>query len=576
MNRVLFVPAFALLTVSAAAQQPISPTFPVQKTQDGVTVQLQSARWAKRSDVFSGERQGGPADKGLAVTYRVLDNKASVVPQFLGADGAPLLNLSMSTIGSADGSTVFASSLDPRLPTITLNFEWLDPAAPPEASGSYSETLDFADVPVPAQADQPITVHRTSTTKHGTQVTLEKVAVRKRQPGDAAPTETLFVLRCLPPPAVPDLYPNLNFAYPNLLDDTGKNLMKNSSYGSSGEDALDHTPGSTTLDVASVPSPQAKTLDVKISVQENAPSLRQEQWFRHLQFDLPLQSLPGREAEGPYLPLATAASGPVQSTLESLRAPSKGQYEARLWLPDGYDLQNMALHDDAGNEYNAVEDTGYGTPLFWRMNGAPIQPGKRGHLLRLYGFNQKTAPAKLTLETDALPVRRVRHHFDLANLPLPKPGETLDLNRTIKDADGSRLLLRAIAYFTDQKPLPGVEASTRAQMTPPFGLALALQFQSASGDKATAQFECRQASDEQGHKLTGRNGLVASSGDWLQAKESPANSETILLLPPSGSDVSGQFRVQMQVDETVPSGPARKLVFRDLAAPAPAQQAIPP
>ncbi|MDQ2799798.1 MAG: hypothetical protein M3Y13_09165, partial [Armatimonadota bacterium] len=475
------------------------------------------------------------------------------------------------TLGRPDGSTVFAGGLDPRLPTIALGFEWLDPAAPPEASGNYSETLDFPDVPVPAGADQPVTVHRTLTTKHGTQVTLEKVAVRKRQPSDAALSETLFVLRCLPPPAVPDLYPNLNFAYPDLLDDTGKNLMKNSSYGSSGEDELDHAPGSTTLDVASVPSAQAKTLDVKISVQENAPSLRQEQWFRHLQFDLPLQSLPGRDAEGPYLPLATVASGPVQSTLESFKSQSQGQYEARLWLADAYDLQNTALHDDAGNEYSASEDTGFGTPLFWRLNGAPIQPGKRGHLLRFYWFKQKTAPAKLTLETEALPVRRVRHSFDLANLPLPKPGETLDLNRTIKDADGSRLLLRAISYFTDQKPLPGIDAGARAQMTPPFGLALALQFQSASGDKATAQFECRQASDEQGHKLTGRNGLTASSGDWLQAKESPANSETILLLPPSPSDVSSQFRVHMQVDETIPSGPARKLVFRDLAAPAPTQ-----
>ncbi|MDQ3814454.1 MAG: M56 family metallopeptidase [Armatimonadota bacterium] len=556
--------------VPAPELPPRRPFQTQSQTIRGVTLRLTKAAWVKPEYFYVGV--GDPYARMMAVWYDL----TATDPQVRPAAGKVLRDY-LTTIKPLDpsGQPVYGTStgnqgvkawdgIDPRWATVPIEFEFLDPAAPRGATGEFEESVLFKNVPLPGKLKQPLRVNRTLTTTHGTRVFLEKLAVvPKEEDIWQKEPKILFVVRWEPPQRVPDLEADLSLTTSSVRDDRGNDLNPNTfGYVESGADLLESLPERTTLAV-SAPPRGAKFVNVKINVSESAPSLKQEQWFRRFRFNVDMQEVPFQAEVKPVRPVAVAEDHDVTATLETLHHQDNGHYGGwqalgRLWLrarqqdkglPWTWRVKEATFRDESNHEYKDDFPSG-SERLRWKADGTPVRDGETGQEINATCFEARRAPKKLTLETKLEAERRVVHALDFTGLPLPKSGQTMEINQTRQLSTGARLTLRQVGYFTEEQ---GTSRYGK-KLKPLTQFGVLYEFTPAAGSDATASYHGARAIDDKGQPLNRGTGIIAS-GSLVYLRTPAADAKSLNL--------------RLTIDE-VTTGPQKTVVFWNLIpSPAP-------
>ena len=220
--------------------------------------------------------------------------------------------------------------------------------------------------------------------------------------------------------------------------------------------------------VPGLPTVAAKTLSFGLQVNEYSPQLKQAKWFRRFHFVLhPAQAPFHTDPSGK--PLVVADAPGCRVALEPWPILPVYHYAfARLWtqdrdpspVPDGLTRQWVALRlrtrMDAG-QWITYEGppTDHEVPVesySWRADGSPIRRNEQG--IELHLVDWKPEVRRITLEATVQQVLRQQRALTFAQVPLPRPGQTLHPNLTVAVAPGARLVLTTVSYFTVHHPLP--------------------------------------------------------------------------------------------------------------------------
>ncbi|MBV9471056.1 MAG: hypothetical protein JOZ57_17600, partial [Abitibacteriaceae bacterium] len=345
----------------------------------------------------------------------------------------------------------------------------------------------------------------------------------------------------------------------------------------------------------SLPPKALKTFNVAVRVSENAPSLKQPQWFKHFRFDLELPTLAAVEADA--LPKQAAAEPPnsliteaegVKAEWQSLDA-SDYNLRARLWLADtllaasnpttarGLDtprewfIKDMVGRDQAGKEYKAEWDELNSDHLYFKLDGRPAHAHEWDQALS-FSFPDNHKPEKFSIEAVVEPVQHWHQVFNFSAVPIPQPGAIAEVNQEVKGASGARTILRRVIYFNEPDQLSGAPRKLRDKLQPARGLALVFEAVPTAGN-GTGQ-ETKQnlnftfAHDNQGRDLNANKYSAVAPADALVATMPPEPYRwTVFLLPPAANATT--LNVQVVTDEIRAIGPARTVTFKDVPLPQP-------
>lgn len=282
----------------------------------------------------------------------------------------------------------------------TVNFEMLDPAAPPGANGAFTETLEIEDVPLPAEIDKPLKVNRTLMTGRGTRLTLEQVMLTAQaenngevKQDDTVQVRTVCFIRAAP--QLPGVYGSLHQGWQNVIDDQGRTLVfpkqkwvisyQSGSYR--GYSSRSHEePELIKLVVLAAPAAGAKSVDIPLGVREWAPSLKQPQWYRHFSFDLNPRAIPSGKRH--FKPLAVYQKGGLQVVLETfVPGITLDDFYAKLWIRSrqqqpGSNLEwiitGYGTRDDKGVFHPHLHFGDIGIEYEWKEDGSPMADNGRG------------------------------------------------------------------------------------------------------------------------------------------------------------------------------------------------------
>lgn len=556
---------------------------PQSQTVRGMTMRLSNAAWGTNK-LFHGS---DPLQKHFTLWYEVESQDPGVNP----SPGKTLKDYIISQraldpMGQPVDGTVIRNStvvawdnVDPRWAHVPLEFELLDPAAPPAASGEFEELLLFKDVPIPAKAGEVGRVDRTLTTANGTRVILEKLAVRPEgQKGKdwinfraSEEGQVVLGLRWEPPARVPDLTANLSIGIGGVIDDTGKDLAAPGSLGMGqiGGDDLEEQPGQrqqtllsggrNTLYVSTRPAPKARTLAIRIQVQERAQSLKQEKWLRRFRFEVPLQNVPFAFTPQTARPVAVAEDRELTSVLESIgtspNTDTNGWYTSgRLYLRDGQSNQSGNPRDKTVLRRWVIEES---TPRdkpnresafigssFWKADNTPVREGETAAEFSFFDYNARQPSQKLTLEFKVAAESRTRHTLDFANLPIPRNGQISEINQSRQLPSGARFILRQVGYFTEYQ---GTDSNGKP-LKPLTRFGLLYDYKAAAGAETKPSYKGLEATDDKARPVVQNSGIVASGNQ--------------IYMRPPGADAKS-INVRLFIDE-VTTGPRRTLVFLNL------------
>ncbi len=571
-----------LAALPTGAQTPgaeAGPQAVYSQTVRGVTVQLTRVKW---DSVEPGEAAFA-FYKTFHVSYRVetsapltlpagkklrdyITNVAAFTP-----DGYPL-DSSGAGPGSADWNDV-----DPRWSLVAVDVEFVDPAAPPKATGRSVGPVTVSGIPVPAQTDVDTPTQAETTTPLGTRVIVEKVKISP----DAKGGRTTFALRVLPDPEAGDLVFNYS-TDTQVRDDTGVDFSAGGGSGTSGPMT---GPSTFTVTVRGVPSPGAKTMRLTLDASETSEQLKQDDWYRHFHLVVPLRLL-SADARRPSHALATVQGADVTATLDSV-GREWGRYRTRLVLKDRMDpgvswrVRGIRGKDDNGN---ALLGTRGDEDFFWKTDGSPLAPGESGTEIYVgapgdtmgYGDVQAAPPGAkmLSLTADVEAFREDYHLLDFPQLPIPAPGQTLDLNRRVEAAPGLYLVLRKVAAYSPAHPLPaGFLHPVRSSLAPPGPSGLAVILAEPPDPKGRTRFEFGlvAADDSTGRHLRPVHSQSDVPGDALQGASpppagDPARVRTFFFRTPASSAQTWNLRMDHDQKIHLP-GKRETITFPDVPAP---------
>ncbi|MDQ3814101.1 MAG: hypothetical protein M3347_09125, partial [Armatimonadota bacterium] len=474
-------------------------------------------------------------------------------------------------------------AVDPHWDHVTFEVLALDPAAPLAASGNFMETLEFKEVPLPRRFNQPKLVGQTLTTHQGTPVTLESIEAETETNAEGETQGSLhFVVRWQAPAAAPDL--QASFEMDGIADMDGKPLPMQ-GWGSRGG-----SKGGMILSANVLPPLRLKNIVVKIGVTERAPSLRQMQGYRRFRCELKLPPLVAVSTP-PSSPLPTVEnSAGVIAALE--KPPWMGMSDRMatwLWLRDRAadrdSMQRWFLKSLKARDQNRRNLEASWTPsgatdetrVAWRSDGIPVAPGEQCEILRVQWGNDPR-PNKVTLEATVEARRYLHHVADFADVSLPAPGETREVNASIQpqtdapdvSTTGARIILRRVLHFDNPSTLRGLydwqhAAYRRGGIAALFEVVPALK-----GSEITLRATLSE--DEAGRPLHSSNHINVVAGDALTktppAEAAPEGRWWTVVLQPSAPNAQ-KLRIQVVVDETLSTGESATLSFPDVIPPTP-------
>jgi len=590
--------------LTAAMGQTAPQPVPVQSaTAAGITVRITSVRWGRPEEAFC-RSSGGPwaTARVLLVEYEVQATDRS--PQWPRGKTVASWVVSVQPRdprGEAISHTRWtrpdgehspqnsewgfsSDSVDPRWESLTLEFEILDPAAPPEATGEFEETLEFKNLPVPHRPNEILALGRSLTTSRGTRFVLEGV---RRLTFPHMPDEYKeafeFAIRWLAPTNVPDLCVLPPRVY-RVVGDQVADLGRGGSLGSMLPVGNTDRCGRGDFHGWQLPSPTAKTFSLSIQTREIVPSLRQAKWIHPVKLtvrpcDIPLESVPA-----PAKPLASTTTGGVTVALEDLRADFQGQYFARLWLRDSgglfrssseWVLRDVALQGDTPNwNVNMLQSAN----LCWKTNGSPPLADEHGWERHGSPFGSgplesRPKPKKLSLKVELDPVRITRHAIEFSGVQIPPLYELIRTGRLAPVPSGSLVTLTEVFNFPEYE-LPPVNRVTGyspsyTQFLPPQGMGLGFEYQPGANKNVNLTLTCTSASDDHGRSMGHAWPIRVQQGDVLYGRRGIGEFKfrTLLLHPPFPD--AKTLNVQMWVEEVNSIGRKKTVVFRNLPVPEP-------
>ena len=488
---------------------------PLAQTADGQTLRVLDARWLRAGEVATPQAfdsyYHNPANCYLVVWYTLTPDSVANDPRHSPlfpsaalrlpggseAVGFPTLDHHLPT----PTRMTLWGDIDPRASAQDVSFEMLRAGAPEGANGHVKQVAEFAGVPLPAGAEAAALTGQTRTTANGSRVTLEKIGRRPRR-GHPEASDLLIVGRWQAPPAHPDLAADVRFparngrgeAQPGVESDTGEVL---SSYGEvSDDDPLD--PAGKARDRftihAQAPAAGAKTVTVRLQLDETGPSLRQAPAYQRFAFALPRASiaLPAPPPPSADKPLATQPLDDASLSVTGVTPePGRGSglvwhFGLRLSAPEpqteaGEWLATDTLWNAAGNDARTVS-AGLHEGIFWTPEGLPLPPNVKQYDFRtsLDANRFPKPPTAMDITVKWRRIARIVQSLTFRALPIPPAGTVLSLSKPAEADKASSFLIRRIGAFDAAHPLSPKVAARLPGLGPDAGLAVVLQCPSSN------------------------------------------------------------------------------------------------
>lgn len=569
---------------------------PLQQTIDGYTLRVTDMNWIKIQELSPTYPWPDPYVKVLEAKYEVQSTDPNVPPQsgealkqyirkvrLTGPDGQQLV-----TEGNGQRTVWHA---DPRWNKVTAEFEFQDPATPPEVAGPFEDILEFKDLPLPKQLDKPLLINRSATTKNGEKFLIENVITRVVEQGDGeVQGELVFSLAQQSTPGVVLSAWNVSTSAAvrvvKLTDAEGTDLT--ATIAEEGyvrpDDAF---PERMTFRIRPLPSkPQSLTVQVEV---KDTPQRLLEKWYRRFRLPLNLPATAPLPLDNTYNPLVLTIGKTVDVTVENLLVRKSDEwksYAARLWikdkkqnkergqqsdwifrqakvrwLRDGHEVESVLTRPDPIRESTAVD-------IYWKADGIPAQPDEMGKRLSL--FDSRESPTDFTFDLTLQEVRKSQHQFVFSGIPIPAAGQVLVPNLARTTPSGARLVLRKVGYFPDEASWLALDPAQRGFVRPQLGLLAVFALERASGntsgDQATIVMHGSEIKDDSGRVINPK----PSSKAWLWeglSGEQPKNRNfgTFVLTSPAADAKS--FSMQIQVDETLPTGRLETVILPNIPVP---------
>lgn len=541
-----------------------APFLPAPQTQKGITLRVIDAGWMSLAQMWSwesnrrplfyfaynlpGASDGQPDSAGWVTSVAARGTKLLRVS---GPNGEPVSVSSsgmMEREGGGYGATRAAlSGVRPAWKHIVAEFETLDPAAPADASGEFNSVVTFDKVPVPPQNGEKTAVaDQEKTTMRGSKIRLQSVRIEKPAGGDKGRTFFDFVIT--PSAKVADMKVNLDL---DKMRDGDENVWNYNSWGSGGSE----------VHVDAVPGESDRFMAPSIKVRETAPSLKKRDWYRQFRVEVPVASfLQFMTPQSGALPPIRAEAKAFTLEIEAGNARETGTWDGVAWIKNrdavadtserwivrevrGRAAGKTTEGSTAESEYNRQ---------FMRMNGAPAAADEQSNNLAMF-FNER--PEKFDLELKVEKANRLENFDWLRRVPLPAPGESLDIHDGQFETDS--VCLRRVFWIQPGTELPGLSPGARASFA---GANLAVVFETLpTYPGANVEIPLFTVQDDKGQKLDVSQ--WTPRGDVGRAGTENSRQRTIIFAaPPAGKNLDLWFHTV----ETKWSGQTETVTIKDV------------
>jgi hypothetical protein len=582
-------PPVAVRVIAPAPWQKLQP--PVTQTVNGVTLQITEACWCLREQIepdYAGQPEG--KRRMFAIRYRAQDERGTWRINGLESHSPTGAWINRSgDAGEGDDYVSYwaADEIDPRWSQLRLDINFLDPKAPEDTDRVY-ETHEFKGVPVPAP-DVVAPLDLELQTAHGTRVRLEKIAVLA-QPKKADITDlekgTYFVFHTITPADQPDISARIESGFYPITDEKGNAVLPSASSTYfidpffeqvQNGDLVNPPPGYFALNVKNLPSPDVKTLNVKFKTWESSPRWKAEQmkqWGRSFKVQLDLQNIDLPAPKGALHPLSVARGRNVEVALESLNLVEENgakHWKARFWTrdlkPDARAVERRWAPIGSAFGFPSREDViemrdekgvvlplqpsgtmfGGNQGLFWHVDNTPLEAGESLFETDLGTLGYPAQPKQLNFQLKLEARREDGTDFAFSDLPIPRPGEVVEVNQAGRDVLNALpakaalgMTVRKIGFYDAKHPLPGLSERVRAILKHSAGLVVVLDI--ARSPNSGLFYRGAEAADETGVALISADD--SRGGDALDEKDrSGRDSMTYFLLPPTPGATTFSMRI---------------------------------
>ncbi len=559
-----------LAALPTGAQTPDAEDGPqavFSQTVRGVTVRLTRVKWDSI--------EPGNADFAFYKTFSV-NFRVEASPPLTLPPGKRLKDYVTNIAAfTPDGYSLNWDDVDPRSSLVDVDVTFVDPAAPPKATGRSAGPVTISAIPVPALTDVDTPTQAETTTPLGTRIMVEKVKV------DAKGGTTTFAMRVIPDPEAGDLVFNHSTGT-QARDDTGVEFSAGRGSDTGGPVI---GPGTFRVTIRGIPSPGAKTMRLTLDSDEKSEQLKQDLCYRYFHLVVPLRRL-STAARRPFQSLATVQGANVTATLDSV-GREWDRYRTRLVLKDRLDphiswrVRQMRGKDDAGHDLLGSRGS---ANFFWKTDGSSLAPGESaaeiyvgapGDPMGYGGVQDAPLGAKtLSLTADVEAFHEDYRLLDFPQISVPAPGQTLNVDRRVDAAPGLALILRKVIAYSAAHPLPsGFRYRSDLGSS---GLAVILAEPPDPKGKTRFEFDLVGASDSTGRHLLmiySQTGAPSDAlpGASLPPASDPARVMTYFFHPPTPSAQTWSLRMDYDRKTRLP-GKRETITFPAVPAPLSAGQ----
>ena len=167
--------------------------------------------------------------------------------------------------------------------------------------------------------------------------------------------------------------------------------------------------------------------------------------------------------------------------MESLTAGYSTNYYARLWVRDeaqpnptgtqagakSWRISKATLKGPRGTEHDVpgyaslanLQVVHFENSLFWKLSGKPALGNETGYDLNFQADVFQPIPPKLTLALKLEQVARAYHALDFVNLPVPNPGQILDVAEGEAYGPEGKYVVTKIGNFDVAHPLSAYDGA---------------------------------------------------------------------------------------------------------------------
>ncbi|BDI28749.1 hypothetical protein CCAX7_008000 [Capsulimonas corticalis] len=482
----------ACLLVGAEAHGDAAPDKALTQTIDGVTVAIDHVDWG------GSPGEDGRCVRNLGIGYSITTDPAATFPQGGGPtdylhtvnacdpDGARFYSSDGNSRYSATTGSVYFADVNAAWPYITVNLDYTDPGSPATALGKSQGLIEIGSIPLPTQPADSIDTNAEGKSPLGTTVRVTHVQY-SRAPN---PPAMILTVKVIPDPTAPDLR-FVCWEQIKAVADTGAALdAATAQVQPPATSARDFT-----VTIPALPPAEAKSLSVTLNATESSNMVVPEKSLRHFHFQIPVSSMPPAR-RWDRSPLQTASGKNVEVTWEYTDAGGKSSpyATAHFRLRDRSDpstqwtITSVTGTNDQRAPVNGVA-TGVSTyppnafqqDKLWLVDGAPISDGDITRFVLLGGETDKTKdpaiaefpPSKtVTLTVTAHAIKQILHRMDFPDLPIPKDGQSVTVNKMVIDKTGDWLEVCKIVAFDQDHPLPDIVGRPANLEKPLCGVAL--------------------------------------------------------------------------------------------------------